>query len=76
LERVAAMALETLVTEKPDVEATLEYVQDVLEIERYPILFTPALVVNEQVVCAGRVPKKEEILAWYHAALNGSHQPA
>lgn len=70
LERAAAAALETLLNEHPDLEATLVHIEDILEIQRYPVLFTPALVVNEKVVCAGRVPKKEEVLKWYREALN------
>lgn len=70
LERAAAAALEAMLNESPDLEATLEHIEDMLEIERYPVLFTPALVINEKVVCAGRVPKKEEIIAWYREALN------
>lgn len=69
LERAAAAALEAMLEEKPDLKATLEHIEDMLEIERYPVLFTPALVINEKVVCAGRVPKKEEIIAWYREAL-------
>jgi hypothetical protein len=30
----------------------------------YPIVATPALVINERVACSGRVPRKEEIVAW------------
>jgi hypothetical protein len=30
----------------------------------YPIATTPALVINERVACSGRVPRKEEIVAW------------
>lgn len=56
--------------ERADLEVTLEHIEDILEIEQYPILFTPALVVNEKVVCAGRVPKQEEVLGWYRAALD------
>ncbi len=70
LEQVAAAALEEMAKEFPDLEATLEHIEDLLEIEQYPILFTPALVVNEKVVCAGRIPKKEEVIAWYRAALD------
>jgi len=70
LERVAAAAMETLLNERPDLEATLEHIEDILEIERYPVLFTPALVVNEKVVCAGHVPKKEQVIGWYRAALD------
>lgn len=73
LERAAAAALEVMLNENPDLEATLEHIEDILEIERYPVLFTPALVINEKVVCAGHVPKKEEIIAWYREALN--HRP-
>lgn len=65
LERAAAAALESLLKEKPDLDATLEHIDDILEIERYPVLFTPVLVVNEKVLCSGRIPKKDEILAWY-----------
>lgn len=70
LERVAAAALEIMLNENPNLEATFEHIEDILEIERYPVLFTPALVINEKVVCAGRVPKKEEIISWYREALN------
>jgi len=70
VERAAAAGLEVLATENPDLEATLEHIDDILEIEQYPVLFTPALVVNEKVVCAGRIPKREEVIAWYRAALD------
>jgi hypothetical protein len=59
-----------LLNERPDLEATLEHIEDILEIEQYPVLFTPALVVNGNVMCAGRIPKKEEVDAWYRAALD------
>lgn len=74
LERAAAAALEAMLNENPDLEATLEHIEDMLEIVRYPVLFTPALVINEKVVCAGRVPKKDEVIAWYRAALNHIEQ--
>lgn len=70
VERAAAAGLEALLREKPELEATLVHIQDLLEIEKYPILFTPALVVNEKVVCAGRIPKKEEVEKWYREALS------
>lgn len=72
VERAAAAGLETLLEENPDLEATLVHIEDLLEIEQYPILFTPAMVVNEKVVCVGRVPKKEEVIRWYREALNHS----
>jgi uncharacterized membrane protein YraQ (UPF0718 family) len=43
---------------------TLVKVTHVPGIMAYPILGTPALVINEQVKSAGRIPQKAEIVAW------------
>jgi len=47
-----------------EVEASFVKVTDVPGIMAYPILGTPALVINEQVKSAGRIPQKAEIVAW------------
>ena len=36
----------------------------------YPILSTPGLVINEQLKTSGRLPRKEEIVAWLKEAVN------
>ena len=41
--------------------STVEYIQDLNEIIKYGILTTPGLVVNEKVVCSGRLPSRDEI---------------
>lgn len=46
------------------VEAVITKVTDVNAIMAYQILSTPGLVINEQVKSAGRLPRKEEIIAW------------
>lgn len=45
-------------------EVHLEKVTDPVEIMKYPILSTPGLVINEEVVSFGRVPGEAEIKTW------------
>ena len=51
------------------IEAEIEDVKDVKNIMEYPILTTPGLVVNEKLVCSGRVPSKSEITTFIITAL-------
>jgi small redox-active disulfide protein 2 len=67
-------ALEVLGEEKPDLEATLQHVTNFNEIMEYDILSTPGLVVNEEVVCAGRVPRVEEVVKWLRDTLDGQSE--
>jgi small redox-active disulfide protein 2 len=66
-----AEALEAIAQEQqhPDIfDATIQKVTRAEEIMKYPILYTPGLVINERLVCAGRVPSVEEIKGWLEKA--------
>ncbi len=39
-------------------------VTDMDAIMAYPIISTPGLVINEELKSSGRLPRKEEIVAW------------
>ena len=43
------------------IDASIEEVKDIKKIMEYPILGTPGLVINEKLVCFGRVPTKAEV---------------
>lgn len=43
------------------IEATIEKIEDMAKIMEYGVMRTLALVIDEQVVIQGRIPKKEEI---------------
>jgi len=56
LERVTREAVDAL-----DLDATIEKVEDYAAIMGYGVMSTPALVVDEQVLVSGRVPKAAEV---------------
>jgi small redox-active disulfide protein 2 len=39
-------------------------VTDLEQIREYKVLATPGLVINEKVVCAGRIPTAAEVTTW------------
>lgn len=64
VERMARKALANF-----GVEAKIEKVTDYGEIMAYNVLATPGLVINEQVVSAGRIPAEAEVTTWVANAL-------
>ena len=67
VEAVARRALTLL-----GVEAEVIMVTNRADIMKYPIVATPGLVVNEKLVCAGRIPTEAEVTSWLATALEAS----
>lgn len=64
LEELARQALA-----ETGIEATVTKVSDIDGILAYPIVATPALVINEQVAASGRLPRPDELAGWLREAL-------
>lgn len=64
VEAVARQAVEHM-----GLEAEVVKVTDYNKILEYNILSTPGLVINEKVVCAGRIPTEAEVTTWLANAI-------
>ena len=52
------------------IDADIEDVKDIKKIMEYPILTTPGLVIDEKLVCSGRIPSKAEVTTFITTALD------
>ena len=58
---------ETIVREvvaESGVDATVDKVTDIMQIAQHGVFGTPAVVVDGEVKSVGKIPKKEDVLAW------------
>ena len=62
LAEVATAAVEGL-----GVDAEVVKVTDINEIMAFNVMMTPALAIDGEVKCAGRIPKPDEIKGWLKA---------
>ena len=46
------------------VEASIEKISDFQQIASHGVFSTPAVVIEGQIKCVGRVPTRDEALAW------------
>ena len=67
-ERVHAITKTALESAGVD-DATIMHVTDRAEYPKYGLMYTPGLVINEKLVCAGRIPSQTEVVTWIMNAL-------
>jgi small redox-active disulfide protein 2 len=65
-QRLEKLAREAAV--EAGIEATITKVKEMDDILAYGVAMTPALVIDEELKCSGRIPPKHEIVAWIQAA--------
>jgi small redox-active disulfide protein 2 len=56
------------------IDATIEEVKDMKKIMESPILNTPGLVVNDELVCSGCIPSKSEVTRFIINAMDKEEQ--
>lgn len=74
--RLEAEVRATLDAMAPRIDYELVKVTDFMEIADYGVLSVPGLVMNETVVCSGRIPRREQIMQWARDAATISGEEA
>jgi small redox-active disulfide protein 2 len=64
VEDIASQVVKTL-----GAEAAIEKVTGFAEIRKFNMLVTPDLVIDERIVCAGRIPSAAEVTTWLTNAM-------
>lgn len=54
------------VVKENNIDATIEKVEDIMEIMKFDVMTTPALVIDDVVTLKGSTPSKEEVLTLLH----------
>ena len=52
------------VIKETGVDATVEKVTDMMAIASYGVFGTPSVIIDNDLKCSGKVPKKKDIVTW------------
>ena len=52
------------VIKETGVDAVVEKISDLMQIASYGVFATPSVIVDGEVKCTGKVPKKDDIKKW------------
>lgn len=70
VQRTVHSAFQMIHQAHPNLEIEILEIKEIPEILKItPILILPSLVIEDELVCKGRFPKKDEVLKWLNAAL-------
>jgi len=50
------------VVSENNIDAKIEKIEDIVEIMKFNVMTTPALVIDDKITIKGRVPSKDEVL--------------
>jgi small redox-active disulfide protein 2 len=53
------------VIKSESLDAFTTKVEDIQEIMKTGVMVTPAVVINGNIKCSGKIPNKQEILSWF-----------
>jgi hypothetical protein len=69
VERIVRTVWNSLGKEWPDLGLEIIEVREIPEILKYtPVIAFVSLVIDEKLVCIGRIPKREEMVGWLRNA--------
>jgi len=75
IERTLQSAWNDLVKERPNLSLEIVEVCEVADILKYtPVFAFASLMINEKLVCVGRIPQRDEVVEWLMAALEAISQ--
>ncbi len=69
-ENVGAIAKRVVAT--LSIDATIAKITDRAAWQKYGLLSTPGLVINEKLMCGGRIPSEAEVTTWVVNALEAA----
>lgn len=51
--------------EEAGIDAKIEKVKDAMEIASYGVFGTPAVIIDDEVKCVGKIPSKGDVKKWF-----------
>ncbi|NQU03267.1 MAG: TM0996/MTH895 family glutaredoxin-like protein [Syntrophaceae bacterium] len=51
--------------EEAGIDAKIEKIKDAMEIASYGVFGTPAVIIDDEVKCVGKIPSKDDVKKWF-----------